>query len=424
MQLFRITLYLINVILILYHITQGLSTDVQPYSYFVLLITDLYILWCSRKNMMLFLVAFVISYSNYSIVFANFIGQFSDTMYTNIISDDITTTSLNVLSLFNCLLLFLIPWHKVESTSTENMFLDDDHYCKPVLLLLAICMVAVFFIGYNLPESEGLRGHPTPVYEYALSFFLVYFYFSGNNKSALAVGLFFVTIYALQNFIYGGRIYGLQFILGAYIMVFMNHFSMKKTILAIVFFFIFFSIIGTARGALLSGNFDVQAILYAIAANGFALDTAYSAYYTSQTFVYVMEMLTDSTRLEYFSDFFLSIFFGESANSSAKLISVSRQFIHHNGGGVLPFFFYFYFGTIGIFIQALVLKIYLHLITKVNRDMNGLFKVVAAFIVAHSFRWYLYSPLGLFRGVLFLVIVYLGCSWIYNRILANKNRMM
>ena len=76
MQLFRIALYLINVILILYHITQGISTDAQPYSYFVMLITDLYILWCSRKNMMLFLVAFVISYSNYSIVFANFIGQF------------------------------------------------------------------------------------------------------------------------------------------------------------------------------------------------------------------------------------------------------------------------------------------------------------------------------------------------------------
>lgn len=387
----------------------GLSVNNTPYNYLLIVITNMYMLWKARKNIMVFFIIFVIAYSNYSIVFANFIMEMTDTLYTMQITPSITNISINILCVFNALMLLLLPWKDIRQTFKYNIFIKKGKPCIPVLLILGIAIIIVFFIGYTLPKEMGERGHPSPVYEYALSFFLCFFHFSGYNKKIINIGLVFIALYSLQNFIFGGRIYGLQFILGSYMMLFMHKVPVRWTLFALVSFFFIFSIIGVVRGALLLGDFNIQNIVKALAQEGFSLDTAYSAYYTSETYVYVMGQISPAERLNYFGNFILSIFLGESINESSKLINITREYMHHSGGGILPFHFYFYIGTIGIFLQALILKPYLNLVVYLKNSHKDLLKLIAIFIVTHSFRWYLYSPLGLFRGVLFLSLVYIGC---------------
>ena len=72
-------------------------------------------------------------------------------------------------------------------------------------------------------------------------------------------------------------------------MLFMHRISMSKVVIGMGVMFVLMSIIGVVRGELLSGNVDISSILSSLAKGGFALDTAYSAYYTSESFVYILD---------------------------------------------------------------------------------------------------------------------------------------
>lgn len=416
LKIYRYILYVLAAVPIIRIYLDGMANDYNPEAYTIILMINIYQLLCSRKNFMMMLITLVIGYCNYSIIYVNYINILHGTLYTIHLSDDAFMTNFNVLTLFNCALFYTFPFRKIPPMEMKNIFIDPKLKDYRVIFVLSILLIIVFFIGFKTPEIQGHRGKPRPMYEYAVSLFIVYFYYSGKHRPYVITGLIFVTFYALQNFIFGGRIYGLQFILVAYVMLFMDKIPMRWVITGIIGAFVLFSIIGAVRGAIMSGNFSVAGILENLSNKGFALDTAYSAYYTAQCDIYIVDSwrITDQERTSYFFDFLNSIIFGESANKGAVIQNISRRYVHHNGGGVLPQHFYFYFGPLGSFVPAFILPVYFKFIVKLKQSTNGWFKCVSVFVVCHAFRWYLYSPLGLFRGVLFLTMIYYGAYAIHH----------
>lgn len=410
----KLVLYVIAAFFVVFLLIVGLEDDLMPYNYWAVLAINVYMVFASRKNMMLFIVMGILLYSNYSFIFANYIHWFDFTLYTQVISPKVTTVSVNITTLFTCLLLFMVPFDKVKPLPATNIFIKEEKFDQRVCLILLFMMVVVFIVGFDAPTIEGRRGRVKPIYEYALSFFIVYFYYCGNAKKWLYTGVVFAVLYAGQNFIFGGRIYGLQFLLCTFVMVFMHKISMKQLMIGMSVLFVLFSVIGVVRGALLSSNVNVGEILNRLANHGFALDTAYSAYYTSETFVYIDDIYSRSEKLDYFKDFIISIFLGNSYNPSAFLANVSKQYLHNSAGGMMPYFFFFYLGHWGIIIPALMLKFYLSKIINLYKKNTGYIKCISVFVVTHTFRWYLYTPLGLLRGVLFLSIVYYGMYIVHN----------
>lgn len=399
-------LQIISILILLAVSFTGMSNDLKPFSYWLILIINVFMLWCTRKNLMMFIIVMVMAYSNYSIIYANFINYIDNTMYTQTITNSISNRALNILLIFNLSLIIFIDWTKIHAMKKVNLFHEKKRKDNIVLAIMTMVLIIVFFVGFKLPDVSGERGAPQPIYEYAVSFFIVYFYYSRGNKKNILWGIFLVTLYSLQNFMFGGRIYGLQFILVAFLMLLAHKFTIRKLLIVTFPFFVIFNIIGILRGYFLTHLGDLGDFGDTIFQSGFSLDTAYSAYYTSQAIVFASDNFNLSEKMIFFGDFIVSIFLGESRNTKSIPQNIAYQYIPHSFGCLMPHYFYFYFGTLGAIMAAFILKFYLRIIYNLKESTPGYIKCIAVFIVAHSFRWYLYSPLGLFRGVLFLTIVY------------------
>lgn len=410
MELLRYILVGYAFILVVLYTIFGLDGNLTPFSYIFVLMANTYMVICSRRFFMLFIIAFILLFCNYSIIYAHFAGTIQN-FYTTPISEDSYVISFNILVLMNLLLLLFVRWERSPLEYLTNVFIDPLRKNKGILIFLFILLITIFFVGYKAPEVEGQRGEGSPIYEYSAILFIIYFYYCGDLKMYKRLGLLLVALFSFQSFIFGGRVDAIGFLLVAYIMLFMHKVSMRKVIIGMVAMFVFLSVIGVVRGELLSGNADVGSILKTLAENGFALDTAYSAYYTSESFVYIINKFEPQEILYLFIEFLKSIFIG--SNPDLLLTSLSENYVLHYGGGILPFYFYFYLGAIGVFLSGLLVALYLNIVVKLKEDTSGYLKCLSVWVVCTTFRWYLYTPIPLLRGVIFLTIVYYSFSYIH-----------
>lgn len=421
--LYRYFLIAYSAVLIVAFLVGGVRTNFAPLSYVFVLLANIYMIVCSKRNFMLFIVSFILFFSNYSIIFANFSGTINE-MYTIPLSDESFNISFNILTLFNILVSLLVRWEKVPSGFTQNVFVDVTKKDTIILYFLYLLLIPIFFLGFTIPEVEGERGSSSAAYEYSAILFLLFFYYCGFQKWHVRFGLLLVAIYSIQSLIFGGRIEAIQFMLVAYMMLFMHKINMKKVMVAIGGMFILMSLIGVVRGALLTGDVDMSSLLRLLGERGLALDTAYSAYYTSESFIYVLDKFTPQEIIVLFGDFVKSVFIG--GDPDMHLTAVSSTYVDHSMGGVMPFFFYFYLGIIGVVISASIVAIYLNVVRNLSETTSGYVKCLSIWVVCTTFRWYLYTPLPLLRGVLFLTIAYFSFAYLHyqlNRLPVFQNNM-
>ncbi len=411
--LYRYFLIAYSAVLIVAFLIGGIRMDFAPFSYVFVLLANIYMLVCTKRNFLLFIVSFILFFSNYSIIFANFAGTINE-MYTIPLSEESFIISFNILTLFNLILFLIVRWDKASIGFSNNVFVDIGNKNSAILYLLYSLLIPIFFLGFSVPEVEGERGSASPIYEYSAILFMLFFYYSGLQKWHIRSGLFLVAAYSIQSLIFGGRIEAIQFMLVAYIMLYMHRISMKKIMVAISGMFLLMSLIGVVRGALLSGNFDISSLLSLLGERGLALDTAYSAYYTSESFIYVMDKFTPQEIMMFFVDFLKSIFIG--GNPDMHLTAVSATYVDHSMGGVMPFFFYFYLGLFGVLISAFIVGGYLNVVNGLTNLASGYVKCLSIWVVCTTFRWYLYTPLPLLRGVLFLTIAYYAFAYLHYQI--------
>ena len=397
----------------------GFDIDIKPFAAFFILFANAYMVYASRHNIMMLLITPIILYCNYSILYVNVIHILKSSYYTTILSPSVSNISLNALLGLTCILLLFVRWDKIKKVKSVS-FPVRKKVNPIVFFFLVLILVAVFFKGFTRPTALGERGEPHPVYEYSLAFFILLFYLFGNWKTGRVIGVIIVCFYSLQNFIFGGRIMGIQFLLCAYLMYYVKVIPKKIVAIALVFFVLFMSVIGTMRAELLLGGFSVRGIVQALAENGFALDTAYAAYFTSETYVFCHDLIPQSERLFLFGQFIRGIFL--SMNPEYVVPEITNAYVTHYGGGMPPHFFYFYIGPLGVLISGILIAVYLNIVRKVTTRTPGLIKCIGVFVVCHTFRWYLYSPLGLLRGILFLVIVYYGFVFLRQLLRIKKKR--
>lgn len=397
---------------IVYYLIAGVQLNFIYFNIITILLSNVYLTYRVRNNVYYTIIMAIILYCNYSILYANFIHPL-DSMFTEVITHNVSIVSVNILTFFNVALLLIFP----RNINTHKLEKPTHRGNKLVYSCICTVLIYIFFYEYNMPEEVGQRGGGTPLFEYSLIFFMFAYYYAGNNIKQIKFIVFLVVFFALREFMFGGRVSALQFFLVTYLMVYINKYSLKKLSIVLAPIFILCIIIGVVRGNLMSGNFSVDDILGDLIRNGMALDTAYSSYFTSETFVYTHNILNINTRLEHFQDFIISIFMGDGYNPEARLGAISFKYINHYWGGILPYFFYFYLDRIGLIVCMLLLMFYIRLINKKNISKCAYF--VATYFIATTFRWYLYYPIVMLRGVMFVVLLYWG-FYFFDKITVNK----
>lgn len=375
----------------------------QPFNYILILIFNALCIFRVRKNIYYLIVFFLIFYFDYSIIYPNYIHHI-DNFFTTGINSSVTNISINLLCIFSGMLFVLIPNGIKKTVIGEKLVLTDRNLNKKFLFCVFLILIGILLLGVARPTEIGERTTPSPIYEYSVIIYIVSFYFI-KDKKIRRVFAFLCFLSACQCFIYGGRVSGVQNLMCLYIFFLSHRISFARMALYSSPLFLIMLIIGAARGAVLQGEFSVDAIMQRFLDGGGALDTCYAAYKTSQIYVFAESRVADSYK--YFLFLIVEIFVGSGLfphMSAYKLISK----LHKNyGGGVFPYYFYFYGNLIGVVLSSLIIRFYLILMNSLTAKGKGLLKCLSIFFICTIFRWYLYNPLVLLRGSFLMTIVYL-----------------
>lgn len=391
-------------------------TELVSFEAFLVVFDSLFLFFISKSNVFMAYIFSVIAFSNYSICYTNYISPNQNTIFTGLTDTYAGFLGLQIILLF---ISFVGLFFNFRIDNTYDLeFLNNKvvqnrrfwlyHFANILLLLL------ILLFAYTRPDSLGDRGSPSTIYEYSILLITVGYYFSKRNRLVQVGYIFMVFLFSLQNFIFGGRITGLQLLFILLIFFFGNKRISLKVILSLMILYIFMASIGKLRGEILSLNFNsIMETLSILFDNGFSLDTAYSSYYTSLQFILTSELISFGQRLYMGALQFISFIIGGSLLPEANIAAFVSNYYFNYMGGVLPFFGYFCFSWMGILLYAFLVAFYLNLFgilpQKVNlTSQHGFIMCCAIYIAATTFRWYLYSPNNLIRGVFLLSIVYYG----------------
>lgn len=386
-----------------YIVLCGLDTDIQWISISILLLSNVYSLVKCRNNKFLVIIWSIILYCNYSIIYENWFDPIQGIFNTEI-SEKVTNSSINLLAIFNALLYLFSP-QKVYASKVRNLYIFTSSINPGYLtyIIIIICLLVIFFLGFDTPTVPGERGSPKPVFEYAVCIFILGYHFFKKKDQRIILDILII-LFALKNFIYGGRILGIQFLTCYYIFRW-GTLSLKKIPIVAIPLVLLMYIIGVVRGELLSGNFDTNQIVEALFSHGLALDTAYSAYYTSKVYMYMYDLIPN--HIDFFLAFLAALIVGYGPFQHLLLSNISHDYMVNYEGGIYPFHFYFFGNFILLILSTWIFRPLFTWVSKLTTNrISGLKKCIAILIVCSTFRWYLYSPFGMIREIIFLSILY------------------
>ena len=381
------------------------------------LVVGLVCLYRVRNSWKLLIIYGWMLYSNYSIAMAFFLDPLSN-FFTTYATTVIGATGNNIILFFSICTYLILPSHSLYTE--EFILVDENRRNDAFYLCLMGALVLIFVWGFAAPSEVNGRGEGAPAYEYSIILFILCFYYCGKSKLYIALTAFLMLLYTLQEFIYGGRVTGIQQVICLFLCLFCDKISIKKTLPFLFVMYLLLTLIGQFRGAL-SLSFDIiKSAVESISDSMFVLDTAYSACHTSMTYIDVAQQLSWSERLCLFWQWCKSIVLGSSV-PDFNLSSYTRQFHMHYGGGILPFYFYFYLGLPGVVLITVHLFFLFKIIRNTSSKSSGYLKCLSIYLTTGAVRWYLYSPSGLFRGLLFMTLAYGGLQ-LADKILHPNHR--
>ena len=374
---------------------------------FFLLLVNAYLVLLNKNNRFALITCLFLLWFNYSIFYGNYFSAINSSFF-----DDAYTSyalrGFKIVLLFSVLLVLLCPSNVERAKLRPVIVFKFSGACSKLIpTVYLVVLTVIMLVGFGRPTASGQRGTPTAIYEYSIVLFIIGYYFFSRYRWYVIFSSVLLLGYCAQNMIFGGRITALQLLLIFFFFLCDGKkIKVKFLVPVLLIGLVTFSGIGIMRANFSFSLSNISQAIESIFEKAGTLDTAYSGYYTSLTFLKAESFTPIQNRLYMLWAFIKSIFLGGSVPDS-NLARYTLQFYLHYEGGILPFFGEFYLGFFGIAGTSLMVAFYLRLMKKLNGCSSGLSGCVAVYIAATCPRWYLYSPSQMTRGVLLLCLVYI-----------------
>lgn len=363
--------------------------------------------WKTRKKVIEFLLHFQLLYYNYSVIFSRYlhvVNEF-DSFYVN--ADD-RTYGLGILFLLIfeiCMMMFIN-----NNSENEESDLEDILYCQNSNVILSLALLGLILLigvfGFDW-SSFGKRGAVSSVYEYSgmLFIFGLHFLRGKNHRFVRILYSVLLVLFSIQGLIFGERVATLQFIMIWVIFFIGNKLNALNVILGSITGIILMSVVGAFRSTYSLEGFNIARVITSISNRMFTFDGADLGYYCSLTFIMVANKVTIGTRLDMLWKMIQSIILGESPSSNLSYFT--RDYYAHWYGGFFPLAFYFYLGRVGVVLASFGTSRFVNNLFKnirVHKKMRG---ILGVYLVTIAARWYMYTPVSLFRPILLFVFGYI-----------------
>jgi len=377
----------------------------------VILAMNLYCVIKSWKNDMMLVICGFMAWSNWSVLAffwmhdmfpfsydAYFwIAQFQDTMYHG----------LNCIYIMSAVIFSFFP-KVMTGVPMQTVFIAGRSKSNVKVWGFILGIIALFF--WRVALCIRLQGFTeSSVYEYIIVLFILGYYYSGNCRLASRILTLLLMLNVVFIVINGDRGLAVELAVVLFTVSFNNRIPKACLVFMGLIAIIGLNAVGMWRNL---SQFDISFIIKSVKVlfeTGAVLDTAYSA---GASGLIITKLANDYSlfgRWILFVKFIMTIFAGSSAvGLDSNLVWLGYwEYPYATGGGILPYYGFFYLGYIGVALLGIVVAKYISMIAGVADETNDLKKCISVYIACTVANWYLYTPLPLFRGVLLLSLVYM-----------------
>jgi len=373
---------------------------------FLTLAFSMILLYRTRKSIPLILVFAFVLYCNYSIIMGEyFIGGHLGIPIHEVKNSYYYGINIRILLLFVAILSTFynssnIDHFNFKLVPKDNLF---------IFAIIVIVLILIFLFGIDRGPLTSYSVRITPIYEYSRVLFLFAYYFSGSSRIRKYIFFILVVLFILQDFYYGGRITSLQLILLIAVTLLSGKLTSKKLVKYGLWGIFINSLIVEYRKAYTLDSINIINLFKNLVNNYLVFDTPIYAYYASATHIAAAEIAGVDIKLNSFLEFIKAIIVGSKNISGDVTKFVRINYFLNFGGGLLPSHFYFWMGWLGVIVISIIITYIFNKLTYLKSDYQ---KIIFASIVCTAPRWYLYSPLVLFRGSLFIttVLYFIFCA--------------
>ena len=268
-------------------------------------------------------------------------------------------------------------------------------------LLFAALLIALTQFSGNAGIG-GYVSNSNALYEYVVIFLIMGMYFAGERKELKLLYVIIGILYVIKGLLGGDRSSAFMAIL-VYVIYFFSHKMKIGRILTYSFAGILVAnIVGVLRNSLHTLN-ELAQVLVKRSLLFFFSDTVSASFYAGIT---VVEYgLLGNSSFSLLMKWIKSLFFG--ASTETNIVRLASRINVNGGGGLYPSYFGFFGGYFGVIIGAIILGFIIRIMFVGDSDWKRVSKIV---IIAMVFRWYLYTPVSLFRTILInFNIIFLVC---------------
>ncbi|EOW1985816.1 hypothetical protein ACNZ6T_002548 [Enterococcus faecium] len=406
----KLMMFIGLILLITYYLEVSSSEITSKFEAIVCIFISLILTVKCRRSVPLFVGMIFISYCIYSIAMGEYLvgGNLAAPML-EIKNVDIYGKNIRILLFFLFSILCFFP-KKIEKVTLPE---PKDNIVIFTILIVLLIFIALF--GINRTTASGYTVSISPIYEYSSILFLFSYYTSGDKRWRKIIIGGLMCVFILQDYYYGGRITSLQIMILALCTLLKNSISNIQIVFLTFGGILLNTAIAAYRVVYNLHAINIAAILDTLKTNLFVFDTPVYAFYASGTHIAAIEYfkIPFFERIDSLIYFLKSIFLGSNSNSGNVTLFVKEHYFSNEGGGLFPTNFYFWGGWIGVFIASIIISV---IFNKFFSSNNELLKMINVIIIVTIPRWFIYSPLILFRTMFLISVVYL-VYYLFNKVI-------
>ena len=382
----------------------------------LLIITSVLTIYRCRKAPILLFFNSITGYINISVAVLDFIfmGSFSNEYQQGLRYSNYGLAYAKMF-LLQCIILalFMTPTFIKRMTDKVSIFKD---FGKSNSILAVVNIVAIIVIIFTQFEGSANQGqyvsNSNPLYEYAIFFFVLGFYYSKNNKTMRKVLASVSVIYILNGVLNGDRSSAFMMIIALFLLYFCDKVKMRTMLIYSFAGIVLANIIEIFRSTTLSFSGIVNALTQKSMLFFFS-NTVSASFYSGITVMAYTEHFTGNKTVLIFK-WIASLLFGTTEETN--IVMNAQQYFHNGGGGLYPAYFGFFTGFSGVVFASVLLGFIIRKLFCSNSDWARLMQSAILIMV---FRWYLYTPVSLYRTIfvnfnILIIIFYVADRMLYG----------
>lgn len=381
--------------------------DFRVATFVLLIVCSLCLMVAVRNNVILFVISFVIAYSNYSAGLVNNFPPYSgyDTIYS---SAPVSALGMSLLLLFVSLLLVFLTT-EIKPVGNIGVFERWQGVKHSVIIVIAItvALTVIFFTcssGFSVGSSG--RADNNSIFEYAYVLFIFGFMIAGRNRNLRAAMIVVALLYLAQVFLGGNRAGGLAIVMLLFVLFLADKFNWLQLIPYLLLGFLILVSLGYFRGGDTFFLFRLFDAVEALRKTGGVWDTASYAFHQSIAFLRLDEVIGLDEKIYLLKQWVISWFVGSGAVPDSVLPTYCQALYPGMGGGFLPIYAYFYLGLPGVVAISAYVAWFFKKISFLSDTKSDLMFCLSLSVSTTFFRWYIYSPSALTSSLFIIFIIY------------------